>query len=535
MRMMRRRISKLSSQFLLAQLVILTLATAIGFTLFAVNARARLDDEYQARAAAIAQTVAEIPMVQDCMATDDPTCQPALQRLATSTAKRVGASYIVLIDTQRVRHTHPVPALVGKKVGEPIVALDGKVHLRVNDGSTGVSANARVPLYSSAHVLIGEVSVGITETSVSNELVQQLPGYAVWFAVMLALGTVASFVFASILKRRTFGLELHEIARLLQEREATLHGIREGVVAVGPTGLLTVVNDEAARLLELPELAVGRRVVDVLPPGAVREILTGTDPLTDELLLTSDRWMVVNRMPVQLDRRPHGIVVTVQDRTTLEALTQELAGERSFTDSLRAQQHEFSNRMHAVAGLLELGRDDEALRYVHEIHATAADLDQTLRRHIDSPQIVGLMLGKVAEASERGIHLTIGPNTRLGRSPVHVQALTTVLGNLIDNGFDALAGAPAPRTLEVEIVERPEAVRVRVSDNGPGVPDEVAPHIFRKGFTTKRGSLVRHSGLGLSLVQTTVQRLGGTVEVSDGPGATFTVTIPSPAATRIGT
>lgn len=517
---------KLSTQIFLAQLVILTAATAIGFALFATDARSRLDAEYQARAAAIAETVAEIPAVQDCMASDDPACQPDLQSLALAIAKRTGAAYVVLIDTQRIRHTHPVPALIGQKVSEPIVALDGKVHLGTDDGATGVNANARVPLYSSADVLVGEVSVGITEVSVSHELVQRLPGYAVWFAVMFAIGTVASFVFASILKRRTFGLELHEIARLLQEREATLHGIREGVVAVDPAGRLTVVNDEATRLLELPSHAVGRRVVDVVRNGAVRDILTGREPLIDELLLTSDRWMIVNRMPVLLDRRPHGAVITVQDRTTLEGLSRELAGQRSLTDSLRAQQHEFSNRLHAIAGLLELGRTVEALSFVHEISGTAADLDQTLREHIASPQIVGLLLGKAAEASERGMVLTLAAGTALGPDPHHVQALTTVLGNLIDNALDALAEIEAPRIVEVEIVETPQSIYLRVSDNGPGVAPEHAHHIFDNGFTTKHGSPVRHGGLGLSLVETAIRRLGGTVEVSEGPGATFTVVIP---------
>ncbi|MGN6324576.1 ATP-binding protein [Pseudolysinimonas sp.] len=524
---MRRRVRKLSSQIFLAQLVILTIATVVGFALFAAGARSRLDEEYQARAAAIAETVAQIPFVQDCMASNDPACQPDLQTFALATAKRTGASYVVLIDTQRIRHTHPVPGLIGQKVSEPIVALDGKVHLGTDNGATGVNANARVPLYSSARVLIGEVSVGITEVSVSRQLSEQLPGYALWFAVMFAIGTIASFAFARFLKRRTFGLELDEIARLLQEREATLHGIREGVVAVDPSGRLTVVNDEAERLLTLPAGATGRRVHDVVPAGAVRDILDGSDPLVDELLMTSDRWMIVNRMPVILDRRPHGVVVTVQDRTMLESLTRELAGERSFTESLRAQQHEFSNRLHAIAGLLELGQADEALRFVHEISGTAADLDKTLREHIASPQIVGLLLGKAAEAGERGITLSVDPDSRLGRAPHHVQALTTVLGNLIDNAFDALADTDAPRIVDLDLVETPQSVYVRVSDNGPGVDPDDAPHVFRNGFTTKRGSRVRHSGLGLHLVRTTVERLGGTVELSGGTGATFTVVIPT--------
>ena len=156
----------------------------------------------------------------------------------------------------------------------------------------------------------------------------------------------------------------------------------------------------------------------------------------------------------------------------------------------------------------------------------AADLDQTLRTHIRAPQIVGLMLGKAAEATERGIDLVIAPETTLGEAPDRVQALTTILGNLIDNAFDALSGTPAPRRVEVSVVESGERVTATVSDSGPGVPRDANQHIFRNGYTTKRGSLVRHSGLGLSLVHNTVTKLGGSVSVSDGPGATFTVVLP---------
>jgi two-component system CitB family sensor kinase len=523
---MRRRIRKLSSQIFLAQVAILIVSLAIAFLLFATTARDNLDHEYQTRAAAIAETVAEIPAVQDCMASNDPACQPMLQSVATATAKRTGATYIVLIDNERIRHSHPNPTLIGQRVSEPVVALDGQVHLGVDDGSTGVNASARVPLYSVAHVLVGEVSVGIRESSVSSELLAQLPTYGIWVAAVLIIGALASFGLATVLKRRTFGLELDEVARLFQEREATLHGIREGVIAIDPLGRISVINDEAQRLLGLRPASLDRRLEDVLPPGPLTETLEGTSVVTDAIVITDDHCLVVNRMPVVLSGRPHGAVITLQDRTNLEALTRELDGERSFIESLRAQQHEFSNRLHAIAGLLELGRPGEALEYIQEIRGSTADFDQTLRTNIGAPQVVGLLLGKAAEAHERGIDFIIAQDTRLSEVPGHVQALTTILGNLVDNAFDALADSRPPREVRVSVVEAPESLIVSVHDNGPGLLDGEIPQIFSNGYTTKRGSVVRHIGLGLSLVDTTVRRFGGSITVGEGPGATFTVVLP---------
>jgi two-component system CitB family sensor kinase len=523
---MRRRIRRLSSQIFLAQLAILIVSLAIAFVLFATTARDNLDQEYQARAAAIAMTVAEIPAVQDCMASGDPACQSMLQSIATATAKRTGASYIVLIDNQRIRHTHPNPALIGQRVSEPVVALDGHVHLGVDSGSTGVSANARVPLYSVADVLVGEVSVGIEESSVSSALLAQLPSYGIWVAAVLAIGALASFGLATVLKRRTFGLELDEVARLFQEREATLHGIREGVIAVDPRGRISVINDEAQRLLGVHPNVLDHRLDDVLPPGPLAVTLVGTSIVNDAIVVTDDHCLVINRMPVILNGRPHGAVITLQDRTNLEALTRELDGERSFIESLRAQQHEFSNRLHVIAGLLELERPGEALEYIQEIRGSTADFDQTLRTHIAAPQVVGLLLGKAAEAHERGIDFTIAPDSNLSEVPGHVQALITILGNLIDNAFDALADSRPPREVTVSIVEAPESLIVSVHDSGPGLLDGEIPQIFSNGYTTKRGSLERHVGLGLSLVDKTVQRFGGSITVGETPGATFTVVLP---------
>lgn len=527
---MRRRMRKLSSQIFLTQTVILAVSLGVGFALFASTVRAHLDEEYQARAAAIARTFAQIPTIQTCMTTDAPGCAAAVQRLAGSTASSSGAAYVVVIDTHRIRHSHPNAALIGQPVSEPLVAADGRVHLGTDTGATGVNANARVPLYSPQHRFIGEVSVGIRESSVSNAVAAQLPSYGVWFAVMLGIGAIAAWGVAALMKRRTFGLELDEIVHLLQEREATLHGIREGVVAVDPLGRLTVINDEALRLLNLPQAATGRKVAEVVHEGPVRDMLSGSSVITDQILVTDDHSLVVNRIPVRLAGRAHGVVVTVQDRTVLEALARELDGARSLTESMRAQQHEFSNRMHAVAGLLELARPEEALAYLNEIRGTSATFDETLRTHIRAPQIIGLMLGKAAEASELGIELIVTPETDLSAAPERLQALTTILGNLIDNAFDAVAGRPDPRRVTVGVVEGVRDITVRVSDTGPGVPPGSLTEIWANGWTTKRDPLARHSGLGLSLVQSAAAKLGGSVSVSEGPGATFSVVLPRAGA-----
>jgi two-component system, CitB family, sensor kinase len=182
--------------------------------------------------------------------------------------------------------------------------------------------------------------------------------------------------------------------------------------------------------------------------------------------------------------------------------------------------------MHTVAGLLELGDADEALGYVTELRASAASFADSLRSRIASPLIVGLLLGKAAEAGERGIVLEVSDDTWLGETPDKMQALMTILGNLIDNAFEALATVDGTRRVVVSVVEEDDAVDVRVVDNGPGIPAGAGDAIFADGYTTKRDVGTLRRGLGLALVHRLVQRLHGSITVTEGPGADFRVHLP---------
>jgi two-component system CitB family sensor kinase len=234
-------------------------------------------------------------------------------------------------------------------------------------------------------------------------------------------------------------------------------------------------------------------------------------------------------MPVVLAGQPHGAVATLRDRTEMSGLLRELDGVRSLTDALRAQQHEFSNRLHAVTGLLELGQVDEALGYLTELSGGAAQFADALRERIGSPLVVGLLLGKAAEASERGVLLELSEDSWLSEAPAKPQALTTILGNLIDNALEALAGAAGSGRIAVSIVEGDEGIALRVADNGPGIPPGSAASIFQDGYTTKSGRGPLRRGLGLALVHRLVLRLHGTISVTEGPEPTFSVHLPAAA------
>ena len=524
---------RLSARILANQLAILTLTGVIGFILFAFAQRAEIDRAYEGRALDIAQTTAADPQIRQAMAHGGG--DGIVQRVAERFRKASGASYVVVLDLKGVRHSHPDPTLIGEPTGDQIVVLDGRSHVGTDQGATGRSANGKAPLKAPDGRLVGEVSAGIPEHYVLGELWRELPTFALYSAIAVALGSTAAFLLARRLKRTTFGLELEEIAGLLQDREAMLHGIREGVIAFDPDGRITVVNDEARTLLGLGT-ALGSTLEEVLPDGRLRRALDGTLTGADLNVLTDDHCLVVNRMPVTLHGRELGSVVTVRDRTELIGLLRELDSVRGLTDALRAQQHEFTNRMHTLAGLLDIGDNDAAYEYAVESAGADQALTESVRERIGNPLLVGLIVAKTTVAAERGVKLELSDDSALGEDPPHLRRLLTIVGNLLDNAIDAAAGGPPPaggREVQLTLIEAIDQVMVRVADSGPGIPPGAAESIFEDGWSTRPDRGTARRGLGLALVHRLAARHGGTITVNAGQGAVFTVVLPLPDATPV--
>ena len=201
-------------------------------------------------------------------------------------------------------------------------------------------------------------------------------------------------------------------------------------------------NDFARQLLGLPPGLRGPPAAAVLPPGRLADVVTGETEGTDLLVLHGDRVLAANRMPIRHEGRRHlGWVVTFQDRTESEALKRQLDDAIGLTDTLRAQSHEFANRLHTLVGLVELGRYDEAIKFVTDVSAARADLTERLQARVGDAKLVALILAKFSLADERDVRLRVMDDSHV-RAPISdVSEVLTVVGNLIDNAIDAAAQA----------------------------------------------------------------------------------------------
>jgi two-component system CitB family sensor kinase len=512
------------SQVLLMQVAIAAGVAVLATGLFLAPLGEQLDDQAMRRALAIAQTTAAQPQIAEDLRSTRPSVEGPVQQEAERIREATGAEYVVVMDMRGVRWSHTDPAQIGGVVStDPRQALAGRDVMQIDTGTLGRSARGKVPLRDEGGAIVGAVSVGIEYDSVRARLIHAIPGLLAYAGGAMAVGALAAYLISRRVQRQTRDLAFSDISALLAEREAMLHGIREGVVALDRGGRVRLLNDEAQRLLGLDAEAIGRPLDDTLGPGRTTDVLAGRVTGTDLLTVRGQRVLVANRMPTD----DGGAVATLRDRTELEQLGRELDSTRGLIDALRAQDHEHANRMHTLLGLLELEMYDDAVEFVGEVVGDHRATAEQVTEKVQDPLLAALLVGKATVAAERGVALWISDRTFLPDRLIDPRGLVTVVGNLVDNALDAVAGRPHAR-VEVELRAEGRTAVLRVRDTGPGIPAEQRQLVFTDGWSTKKPPAHGKRGIGLSLVRRLAERQGGSAEVAEaaGGGAEFTVVLP---------
>ena len=518
----------LASQMLLLQVAVVALAVAAGAALAWLDARRDSAESARQRVLGVAETFAHSPDVVTALRSRDPAAR--LQPLAESVRRATGVDFVVVMSPDRVRYSHPNPALIGQRfIGNTAPALAGRPFTETFTGTLGPSVRAVVPVPGEGRPTEGLVAVGITQANISSELARQVPALLGLIALLLALAGFGSLLVSRRMQRYTHGLGPVELTRLYEHHDAVLHAMREGLLVFDRQRKLLLVNDEGARLLGLGPNAEGRPAAELGAPGPLGELLVSGRSVTDELHVTTDAVVVVNQAPVTRRGRPFGTVVTLRDHTELQALTGELDSVRGLAESLKSQAHESANRLHAVVTLIELGRPDAAVEFATAQLDAAQRLADQLLAVVEEPVLVAVLLGKAAEAHERDVELVVTDDTAVGPTGIDPRDLVTMVGNLIDNAVDAALAAPAPRRVTVTVRQDEAELLVRVADTGPGLDPAGLEQVFTRGWSTKPTGRPQGRGLGLALVRQVVTRHDGSIQVANDGGAVFTIRLPLPA------
>lgn len=509
----------LAGQAIALQIVVIAVVVLVGSALALFDARNDGDAAARQQVLGIATALADSPSTAAAIQSGRAT--ETLQPVTEAVRKNTDIAFITIMAPDRTRFTHTDPTQIGGKyIGTIEPALRGETFTEVYTGTLGPSIRAVAPVRDGTGRIVGLVSAGILQQSLADRWRSQVPTIVAVSLGALAIALVGVWAIRRRLLRQTHGLRPDELRVMYEHHDAILHSVSEGLIVLDRNGV-ALANDEARRLLALPPGPVDRSDL----PEFLRTYNPGA---RDEVHVTQDRVLVVNRSPVE-DGPRDAEVVTIRDRTELQGALGELSSLKVLTDTLRSQAHEAANKLHTIVTMVEMGRADEAVTFATNELELSQQLVDRLSSAVGEPALVALLLGKTAQADERGIELTVTEETHMPSNADDLalsgQEMVTVLGNLIDNAMDACDREDP--WVEVTVSQDDGTLLIRVADSGPGMDARTFEKAMQRGYSTKSGTDTEAHGLGLALVAQVVKRHNGTLTADVTYGSVVTVAVKS--------
>lgn len=490
----------------------------------AENARINSSEE----AIEIARIVANTPLIMEALSgsRDEREIQVFTEKILSVSEVR----FITVMDINRIRKSHPNPEKIGEYYEEEDANLvfEGQETTSVNKGSLGVSLRAFSPVFAPDGKQVGAVLVGVMIESVQASVDNSRSGIYGGVGVGMLVGVLGSLILARRIKNILFGLEPFAIAKIFEERSAMLQSVREGILAVDKDSRMTIVNEAAIKLFQQAGIngnPIGQKVDEYVPNTRLQKVLETGEAELDQEQDLNGIIILANRVPIIVDGEIVGVIATFRDKTEMRQMAEKLTGVSLYAEALRAQTHEFMNKLHVILGMVRLGDYDRLNNYVNQIASRYQAEVGSLVKKIKDPVLAGFIIGKISLAREAGITMTVSEDSFLPEpaEPEVVHELITIIGNLINNSLDAVEKSTC-KCVNIDFSWDNDILTIEVSDTGSGIDEGVKNKIFAQGYSTKGTD----RGLGLYLIQRSLERLGGQITVISevGHGALFRVILP---------
>ena len=474
----------------------------------------------------VARLTANDKCIIDAFTLPDPAevIQPSAEKIREIT----NTSFVVVINMDSKRYSHPNRENIGKKFvgGDEMDAINGKTYVSQAHGTLGLSLRAFVPVYNDRNVQIGVVSVGLllTELEEKNTTIRKI--LIITALVSIAIGLAGGILLTGNIKKMIFGLEPYQIATLLEERDVIISSIKEGIIVVDMDARIILINKNAENILGIKELPPDTLISNIFIETKLPHVLETKEEILNQELEIRGRQIMVNNVPLIHNSTLIGAMGTFIDISEIRDLTDKLNEIKSYSDALRAQHHEYLNKLNVISGLIQLRKYREVNDFILSTVSDQQNISDLLRKRVLTPAVSGLLIAKINKAREHHIEIIVDPKSfmpRAGRNSA--SAMVSIIGNIIENSIESLNNS-IQDTKQIKVLFRVnnDIIEIRISDNGPGIKAELKDRIFENGFSSKKSSDGR--GIGLFLVKQQVEFLSGTIELDIERNAEFIIRIP---------
>ncbi|MEH7373382.1 sensor histidine kinase [Neobacillus drentensis] len=516
--------TKIFGLVLLLGLLLILLLT----TFFSYMESKEIEENKGRLALEISKTVSFIPNIIAAFQTSDPS--KTIQPLAEKIRKETGAEFVVIGNKEGTRYSHPQTALIGKKMkgGDNQRALkNGEYYVSKAKGSLGPSIRGKSPIINKEGEVIGIVSVGFLLEDVHQQIMNNVTKVLLVSLFALLISLLGSILLGRNIRKDTMGLEPYEIAALYKEKNAVLHGVKEGILAIDKHGFITMMNQPAKRLLHINGTVRNLKVDGLFPSDYLYEVLKSGNPQADKEMVWKDKTVIVNCTPLFDENGVSRVVASFRDKTEIEQMVNTISEVKRYSEDLRAQTHEFTNKLYVLTGLLQLGEYEQAIDMIQTETQVLQFQNSIVFNHIKDTKVQAILLGKLGKASEKKVKFEVVSDSQLEALPSHFKLsnLIVILGNLIDNAFEAVYGFDSP-TVKFFVTDIGSDIIFEIADNGKGLTEKEIPLLFDRGYTSKKVDEPR--GFGLSNAEEAVLEMNGMIEVQSTPesGTVFTVYLP---------
>ncbi|MFJ8237360.1 ATP-binding protein [Ureibacillus sp. NPDC094379] len=513
--------------------LISTLILFIVFLLASIFAYLQYIDEkaqFKQLALQSAMTISLMPELKESIGENN--LEARFRPIAEQVIDQVNAENIIIENREEIIYSHTNPSQVGKQsivhTNAYALIFGGSNNFEV-ERESGSVIMGKVPIVidnGEYTRVIGTVSVEYLEKDIYQNIYSSVKSILIASLIVLVLGIVGGIFLTKSIRKDTMGLEPHEISSLYRERSAILLSVKEGIIAFDQNGLLTLINHSAKSMLgAIDGDFIGQHINFILQNIKIEDVLQKGESIDNVELLINEKVFIFNFIPIVENNQVMGVVSSFRDKTELKKLIETISEVREYSEGLRAQTHEYSNKLYLLSGLIQLERYQDAFDFIQKESAIHQQQNRILFNQIHDINVQAILLGKLGKASEKKITLEIDSDSYVDPLPTHIVVtdIITIIGNLIDNAFDAVAHQQKKK-VTFSITGVGNDIIIEVADNGKGIPEELLDSVFYLGYSSKG----ENRGYGLFNVKHIVESLGGTIEVNNGKygGAIFTVYLP---------